>query len=66
MHGIQGSADVPVLGVELRPFGSPVAILVSCDLSGGSPRASFIGLGTSLETLDELIGLNLLSREPNN
>lgn len=57
MRGLQGSEGTPVLSVELRFCDFPVGLLVSCDVSSRGLVPAFVGVGTSLDVVEDVLGL---------
>jgi hypothetical protein len=56
IHAARSGDRDPVLSVELRFFDLPLGVIASFDLSERGLAAEFVGVGTSLDALEELLG----------
>jgi hypothetical protein len=56
VRGAWSDSGVPTLSVELKFFDLPVGILGSFDLSRHGMVPAFIGVGTTLDVVEELLG----------
>jgi len=56
LHAVHSTDGLPVLSAEMRVADLPVAIIVSFEMSDRGMVPQFIGLGTSLDVVEDLLG----------
>jgi hypothetical protein len=56
--------DNPACSIELRLCNFPVGVIASFDLSNRGATPSFVGLGTSFSTVEEMLSREAVSRLP--
>jgi hypothetical protein len=57
IRGARSTDGVPAFSLELRLFDLPVSIIASFDVSDHGMIPAFIGLGTSLDVVEDLLGI---------
>lgn len=63
-RGIRSSGGLPALSVEMRFCDLPIGLIASFDVSRSGLIPEFIGIGTSLDSVEELVGLEEGQRHP--
>lgn len=64
VRGVRADDGSPVLSFEVRFCELPFGVIGSFDLSSRGLTSEFIGLGTSLDALEELLGTEEFDRQP--
>ena len=66
IHSVRAEEGVPVVSCELQFFNLPLSVILSMDMSNRGPSAQFVGLGTSLDVVEDLLGREQVrDRRPN-
>lgn len=63
-HGVTSADGISVLSIDVRLFDLPVGILGSFDLFRRGMEPAFIGLGTSLDAVEELLSAERTRDDP--
>ncbi len=56
MRSVRSSDGFPAASCELKFFDLPVSLILSMDMSSHGPASQFIGIGTSLGVVEDLLG----------
>jgi hypothetical protein len=63
IRGLRAHDGIPVFSVEVHFCDFPVGLLVSCDAASRGLVPSFVGIGTSLSAVEDLLGAEAASRD---